>query len=252
MARFILAIAFVLAFVVPASGYDIVWDGDSEGDITIEAQIDCYIQVVWQDPEIHFTDDAGGVDPVTGTYDFWDVALEGVANNVACPDDDNQHPLWPWAGDQWYAGAGGRYYESADGAVIYIHSNNDLTMTTTVNGDLAGTINDPNNKIPTYFTLALAPFMIDGAWLDDGVGIPYDGAGCYVDGPDAGGVMTPCVNAFPNQNAFPCEPALTSWTLDLDAETQGTMKFLARINRHGMADPGDLYQTSIHVAFSTP
>lgn len=261
MRKIIIAAVAAIAFValsIPAFGYKVTWDGPKYKEIPIKLQIDCYIQIDWQDSAIVFNDGTS-VDPETGTYDFWSDQLEGKVYAL-CPDGDTKHSPDPWAGDHWYA-TNGLYYESADGAVLYINSNNDLTMTVHVNGDLAGTENDSNNKIPTWFTLCLAPFTINSIAVDDGYrsakgGVnPFtDKIGGYADGSDAGGVMT--VGAgnpiFPNQNAFPCAPASRDWTLDLDAQSEGTMKFLCRIHRHGMADPGDLYKTFIDVSFATP
>jgi hypothetical protein len=254
--NFLIALC-VLALTLPAFGYEVRWEGDQSGDITIELQIDCYIQIQWQDVLITFNDGTT-LDPVTGTYDFWSTQLMNVAYGL-CPDDEpwgGKHSPDPWAGGDYYAGPGGRYYESADGAVIYIHSNNDFEMDVHVNGNLTGTLNSPFGQIPTWFTLCLAPFIINGSPLDDGSRIPgvnpyTNEIGCYADGPPGGGPMTPCPSgkAFPNQHAFPCDPPSQTWTLDIDAPAQGTMKFLCRIERHGMMDGGDLYTTWIDVDF---
>ena len=246
MLRYILTALCVLALATPVFGYDVTWDGDPEGDIDINLQIDCYIQIDRQDSEIHFSDGT-----VVGEEDWWMTSLQPVGT-VQCPDDDNQHPMYPWAGDQWYAGAGGRFYESYDGATIFIHSNNDLTMTVHTNGDLAGTVNDPLNKIPTWFTLGLCPFMINSAWIT-GHNIPLCGnPGCYASDVDADFAMEVCTGPdHPGQFVFPCAGNNT-YTLDLDAETQGTLKFLSRIERHGMADPGDHYYTWLDVDFTSP
>ena len=256
MLRYILTALCVLALATPVFGYEVIWEGDAEGDIDIALQIDCYIQIQRQDTDIHFTDQS--------PYDWWSTQLRPFDQGQRCPDPDGyggQHPMYPWAGDQYYAGTTGRFYESDDGAVIYIHSNNDLTMTVISHGDLTGTntpIPTPPNTIPTWFTLALCPFMIDGNWLS-GHNIPIGGcAGCYVADTDLDGVMEAddgsgnCTGPdYSNQWVFACAPP-SSWTLDLDAETQGTMKFLGRIERHGMADPGDHYTTTLDVNFATP
>jgi hypothetical protein len=246
MLRYILAGICVLALAAPAYGYEVIWDGDPDGNIDINLQIDCYIQIIWQDTDINFTDQP--------PYDWWSTTLVPVGNQ-RCPDDGNQHPMYPWAGDAYYA-ASGRYYESDDGATIYIHSNNDLTMRVHTNGDLTGTnlpIPTPPNTIPTWFTLALCPFQINSVWIA-GHNIPFCGnPGCYASDTDTDGNMEVCTCPdHPNQFVFPCAPASQDFFLDLDAETQGTMKFLARIHRNGMADPGDLYYTFLDVHFTTP
>ncbi len=233
-----------LLFVLPLMGYEQIWDGNSEGDIEINLQVDCYIQITWQDTEIDFTDQS--------PYDYWSTQLMGLGYS-ACPDDDNKHPMDPWAGDQWYTGGNGRYYESHDGAVIYVHTNNELTMSVQTNGDLTGQVHPAaNNTIPTYFTVALAPFMIDDVWLTTGT-IPGGGQGSYLyeSGLGVFGYNNPSYN-YPDQYAFPCAPA-SQWQLGpMMPETQGTIKFLCRIHRNGMADPGDHYYTSLNVMFTSP
>jgi|GEM_PF-2248925 len=243
MLRYLLTALCVLALATPVFGYDVVWDGDADGDIDINLQIDCYIQIDRQDEEIHFSD---GTEP----EDWWMTSLQPVGT-LQCPDDGTQRPMYAWAGDNYYAGAGGRFYESYDGAVIYINSNNDLTMHLITHGDLAGTINDPNNTIPTWITLGLCPFMINSTPVT-GHNIPLCGnPGCYVSH-TGGGVLQPCVgNDHPNQDVIPLAPPAT-YTLDMDAQVMGTMKFLCRIERHGMADDGDLYATTVDVNFTTP
>ena len=234
-----------LLFALPLMGYEVIWDGEPDGDIEINLQVDCYIQIIWQDTEIHFTDQE--------PYDWWSTQLMGLGYS-ACPDDDNQHPMYPWAGDQWYTQGQGRYYESRDGAQIFVHTNNELSMWVHTNGDLTGQVHpEANNTIPTWFTVALAPFMIDDAWLTTGT-IPGDGQGSYLYDLGTGffGYNNPTYN-YPNQYAFPCAPASQTWRLGpMMPETQGTIKFLCRIRRHGMADPGDHYFTWLDVTFTTP
>jgi hypothetical protein len=229
----------ILALAVPALGYDTTWDGEPDSDICIRLSVDCYIQIIWQDIEIDF-----------GENDFWCTVLADSAYHP-CPDDDNQHPGYAWAGDEWYAGPGGRYYESYDGASVFVHSNNDIYVTIHTNGNLKGAEN--NGEIPTWFTLALAPFKIGGDVLDDEVGFPLsDEDGCYCDDANEDYDITYCDFTYPHQYCFPCDPASETWRLDLPAETEGTMKFLARINRHGMADEGDDYSTCLDVTFAEP
>ncbi|MGB7061709.1 MAG: hypothetical protein WBF13_05060 [Candidatus Zixiibacteriota bacterium] len=249
MIRKLFVVFCVLALAAPVYGYDVIWDGDPQGDITIELQIDCYIQIDRQDPEIHFTN----VSP----FDWWSTTLVPVGTQK-CPDNDGKHPMDPWAGDHWYAPTG-LYYESDDGAVIFVRSNNDITMRVHTRGDLYGTVNSSANKIPTWFTLALCPFIINGVTIA-GHTIPGGGcAGCYAHGPAGGGVMGVADAAgacsgtdYPSQHVFPCAPASQTWALDMDAPVAGTMKFLCRIHRNGMLDPGDHYYTWLDVDFTSP
>ncbi|RPJ40264.1 MAG: hypothetical protein EHM19_13965, partial [Candidatus Latescibacterota bacterium] len=150
MLRRLLPILCALLIAAPAMGYTTIWEGAADNDIQIDLQVDCYIQIQWQDTQIQFD----------GTSDFWATQLMGVGY-AACPDLDGKFAADPWAGDDWYA-PNGIYFESGDGALIFVHSNNDLSMWTHTNGNLAGTINDPANQIPTWFTVALAPFKIGG------------------------------------------------------------------------------------------
>ena len=240
----------VLVLAIPAFSYDTTWDGDPEGVITINADINCFIQILWQDVEIQFQETANDT-----PHDWWSWQLEGVGY-TACPDPGEKLPLNPWAGDAYYCGDSGIYYESGDGAHIFVTSNNSLSMTVTTNGDLHGTVNDPNNKIPTWFTVCLAPFIIGGEQLEGTV--PLDGSGQYLyEDPNNPGVFLHGDDSqghnYPNQHAFSCEPAGTSWTLGpMPPYVWGTIKFLVRIHRHGMADAGDSYSTTLDVAFSTP
>lgn len=246
MLRTLLAIVAIAAVVVPAMAYEETWDGAPDGDLTVYLELDCYVQIEWQDTDIVF-DEAG---------DWWCATREGVGYS-ACPDPEGKYPTDPWAGDSYYAGAAGMYYESADGAVIFIRSNNPLTMDVHVNGNLHSTNPDCGDcYIPTWFTLAAAPFMVEGVWT--GVGnIPGDGWGTYIheDAPPDPGVLgynDAFYGIWPNQKAFPCDPASNNWVLGpLCPGLQGTLKFLARINRHGMVDPGGDYTTWLDVQFTS-
>lgn len=246
MLRILIAMVTVAALAVPAMGYEVILVGDWDGIIDINLQIDCYIQIDRQDSDIAFTDLA--------PFDWWSTQLTGLAY-ARCADDDNQHPMYAWAGDQWYAGAGGRFYESDDGGVIYVRSNNDLTMNVHTNGDLSGIINDPLNKIPTWFTVALCPFVINDVALS-GHTVPFCGhPGCYLSDWNGDFAFEMCDGGydFPNQWVFPCEPASQTYTTGTMAPSvYGTIKFLGRIERHGMADAGDHYYTHLDVNFTSP
>jgi len=242
MLRVIVAIMAVVALAVPAAAYETTWDGDAAGDITIYLTLDCYIQIEWQDTDIVF-------DGVSGW--FCD-QLEDVAY-AACPDGDGKFPTDPWAGSSYYA-SGGLFYESADGAVIFIRSNNPLSMSVTTNGDLYFEEEGCESYIPTWFTMCAAPFMVDGVWT--GVGdIPGDGWGTYLNETGAGvlGYNDPVEGKHPNQTAFPCAPPANNWVLGpLCPGIEGTLKFLGRIHRHGMEDMGGNYTTVLNVLFTSP
>ena len=246
MLRILIAIMAVAALAVPAMGYEVILVGEWDGMININLQIDCYIQIDRQSSDIAFTDQT--------PYDYWSTQLTGLAYGD-CPDDDAQHPMYPWAGDQWYAGAGGRYYESRAGGVIYVRSNNDLTMNVTTHGDLYGTVHGPFNTIPTWFTIAMCPFVIDDNPVS-GHTVPFCyNPGCYLSDGNGDFVFEMCDVGydFPNQWAFSCEPSGTVYTTGtMNPAVYGTIKFLGRIERHGMADPGDHYYTYLDVNFTSP
>jgi len=237
-----LVFLMVLLVATAAWSYEVVWDitGDNPQLVTINLQINCYIQVEWQDTAIEF-DEAGW-----GAADYWSTQLMGLGYSPGA-DDDNQWAGSPWAGDDWYAGTTGRFFESGDNAHVFVHSNNEFWMDVTVNGDLYGTINSASNTIPTWFTCALCPFIMGGVQLMGNV--PIGGNGHYLT--DAGGGFFGHGDTYPNQQAFPCATAAT-WRLNFTPEAEGTIAFLARVERHGMADPGDHYYTDFLVTFGEP
>jgi hypothetical protein len=212
---------------------------DQNEHITIGLTVDQFIQIDWQDLAITYDMNS----------DWWSSTLGGVAYQ-SCPDDGGKYAFDAWGGASYYAGAGGRYYESGDGGVIYVNSNDDLTMVVGVVGDLTG--GNTSATLPTYFTCAFAPFQIGSTAITTGT-IPGDGQGCYLG--DAGGNMFSIGNSaynYPSQHPFPCSPA-TSWsTGSMSPQVEGTIKFLARVHRHGMADPADTYSTHLDVTFSNP
>jgi hypothetical protein len=253
MLRKILLVTCVLGLTAPVMAYNVIWDGVPADSFMISLQIDCYIQIDRQDTEIIFNDGTTP-DPVTGTYDFYASQLEDVVYTPG-PDTEGKHSTDPWAGDHYYC-PNGEYWESADGAVIFIRSNNDLTMIVHVKGNLEGTINSSDNKIPTWITICFAPFVMDGQVVDDGrpggVNPFHTGPGAYAFGPIGGGTITLGDETFPNQHAFECDPYSTTWTVDMPCWIEGTVKFLARIWRNGMQDQGDLYVTYVDVDFTSP
>lgn len=251
--RYFLAILMSLALVSIAWSYSTCWHfpsgGDETEEICIILDLPCWIQIDWQDCTIEFD----------GVNDYWCYDLMGTGYYVPGTDPypEGKGCLDPWAGADYYA-PNGIYFESYDGADIYVHANNQLIMTVHTNGDLYGTCVFPNcpedHWIPTWFTVALCPFMIDDVWLTTGT-IPFSGGqqGCYL-GPGTAWdfLYDNAAYNYPNQHAFQCNPVSQTWTLGpLNPEVQGTIKFLARIWRRGLVDAGDDYRTCLDVAFST-
>ncbi len=243
MLRIIVTIMAIAALTLSAAAYTTVWDGDAAGDITIYLGLDCYVQIQWQDIDIIFND---------GT-DYFCPQLEDIGYS-ACPDGDGKGPLNPWAGSGYYTGDAGMYYESADGAVIFFRSNNPLSMEVDSNGDLHAVDPDCGDcYIPTWFTMCAAPLMVEGEWVGVGT-IPGDGWGTYLheDSPGVLGYNNIPHGLYPTQEAFACEPA-NHWVLGpLCPGVEGTMKFLARIHRNGLADAGGDYTTVLNVLFTSP
>ena len=253
MLRILIAMMAVVALAVPAMGYGTQWEGSPSGQLEIHLALNCYIQIEWQETWIVFN----------GTTDWWSRHLDNVAY-AACPDSAGKWSTDPWGGDAYYAPITGIYYESGDGAVIFVRSNNDLSMAVTTNGDLLGQTNAGN--LDTWFTVCLAPFQIGGVALAGSVptgGQPghylYD-AGSAVFGhaddgganPVPGGSVPAGYDNWPDQYAFPCVGSQT-WTLgSMSPYIEGTIKFLGRVHRHGMADAGDDYKTTLDVLFTTP
>ena len=250
MLRVLIAMMAVAALAVPAAAYETSWDFPSGGtqneNIDIYLTLDCWIQIDWQDTEIYFD----------GDNDYWSTQLESLAY-APCPDDaPGKNAQDPWGGADYYTGGAGRYYESFDGAVIFVRSNNPLSMMVHTNGDLLST--DPlcgDCTIPTWFTVALCPFWVEGVQLDAGL-IPISGGqpGVYLfdDAGEFGYDDTVPGYFFPYQKAFACEPASQEWTLGpLCPYVEGTIKFLARVLRHGLEDAGGDYHTFLDVHFST-
>ena len=248
MLRILIAIMAVAALAVPAMGYETQWEGDQDGNLDIHLQLDCWIQIQWQNQLIEFD----------GLGDWYHTSLDHFAY-IACPDPEGKFPTDPWAGDAYYCGSDGMYYESADGAVIFVRSNNDLSMMVHTNGDLTGTLNPPYDTLPTWFTVCLSPFQIGGVALVGSVPtVPETGHYLY----DAGGSAFGHANDgagpagwdnWPDQYPFPCAPASQNWTLgSMPPYVEGTIKFLGRVERHGLADQGDDYHTFLDVHFTTP
>ncbi len=249
MLRILIAIMAVAALAVPAMGYGTTWDGSPSGQLEIHLELNCYIQIEWQEIWIVFN----------GTGDWYSTQLANVAY-AAC-DDVSKYPTDPWGGDAYYC-SDGMYYESGDGAVIFVRSNNDLSMAVTTNGNLTG--QSHGGTLDTWFTVCLAPFQIAGSPLLGSVptgGEPghylYDGGANAFGhanngaGPP-GSVAGTTYDNWPDQYPFPCATVGQNWTLGSMAPyIEGTIKFLGRVHRPGMADAGDDYKTTLDVLFTT-
>jgi len=244
MLRILIAMMVVAMLVVPAMGYTI-----TNGSATFDIKLDLggLVYVEWQDYDIVFD----------GLGDWYSQTQVANVAYLACPDPYGMFPTDAYAGDNWN-GTGydppGMWYESADGARVYVKSNLDLYMQVDTHGDLTGA--STSHTLPTWFTVCLATFEEAGATLNGTV--PFSN-GHYLfehhtditkfdHAPDG---TVPFGN-WPDQEAFLCAPANT-WTLGpVQPYCAGTIQFLGRVYRDGLNDPSDLYSTTLDVVFTAP
>jgi hypothetical protein len=267
MRRFIItAIAFAAVLAFGSAAFAVL-DIQGAGPITVKLTIQPYTQVWFQDdnwqtppgpgePDIVFSPTAG-VDPsrklplgLIGQYLY--TASMGSAE------------------DGWATG----YFESTDGATIFMQSNTDFSGSLAITGDLSDGL---GHTIPSWFTIAvngwdpilgvpdpngfrLKNSVTPGGWVNDGT-IPGNGKGGYagngnLTGEDVAGPVIPFAfgsQAFwPNQDAFRMA-TMNGSTFDLDAPVgPGTMKFLARCKRMGVIDVAGNYTATITPTFTAP
>jgi len=278
MSKYVIAIAVLVAFGLSGSAFA-TSDVQGAGPINVSLTIGSWCQIWYQD-------------------DNWATPPAGPDANEPDIVFSSAGPSYP--GDPYRALAGtviGLYdyiapfpptdaraigfYESEDGATIYMESNANFTGTITCSGDLTGTV--LGAKIPTWFTVALTGYdktlatpandprgfvlgNTGGAnppWVDDCI-IPnsgglkggYGGNGLGVGSGDvaanpAGGIGFGGEDGHPGQDAF--QMTGSPYALNMVAPVgPGTMKFLARCKRMGVMDPADIYSATITVAFVTP
>jgi hypothetical protein len=162
------------------------------------------------------------------------------------------------------------YFESSDGAAIWMQSNADLTGSITTSGDLD---DGYGNTLPTWFTILVQGFEkslhipdpegfrlgnAPGGYVADGV-IPGVGQGGYggdgdLIGEDVTGPVTPFSfgnqAVYPNQDAFQMATNNGS-TFDLDAPIgPGKMKFVGRCLRNGTHDVAGPYSATMMITFT--
>jgi hypothetical protein len=215
---------------------------------------------------IQFQDDTWGTatspepDIVFGTGDYHNTTLIGTYASGYTPISTDPY--------------GTGYYESLDGATIYMKSNQDLTETIAVSGPLtSGT-----HTLPSWFTVAVtgydetagAPdpngFRLGSSqsgtgWVADGIipGATMGGYGGHLlgGGGGTGSSQGPGPIYFGGQPFWGVQDAFQlisgNYTMDLDAPVgPGTMKFLGRVLRSGMADVAGAYTATMTISFVTP
>lgn len=256
--RKVLVILCVLALTLPAMAAWTVLGNNTitvsltiEGETWIQFQDDAWATAVSPEPDIIF-----------GAGDYHNTVLIGTYAAGYTPISTDAY--------------GTGYYESLDGATIYMKSNQDLTETIAVSGPLtSGT-----HTLPSWFTVAVTGYdetlnvadplgfrlgssQSGTGWVADGV-IPGSTTGGY-GGHILGGGGGTGISAGPPdapiywggqpfwglQDAW--QMAAGNYTMDLDAPVgPGTMKFLGRVLRSGMADVAGLYNATLTVTFTTP
>jgi hypothetical protein len=258
MLRSLVAALCVLALAGAVAAAPI---GDQQGNSTITVQLTIakYSQVWYQDDSYGI---AGGGEPdivfsSTAGVDWYNTALSGA------------YGTHTQAATEAYACG---YFESADGATIWIKANCDLSGNVATSGDLTS----GSNTIPTWYTIAVTGwddcqgihdpngFRLGNSgsgtgWVNEGTppgasspgGYAGDGDGFFS---DIGAAVTPVIFGgcafYPNQDCF--QMANTSGsTFDLDAPVgPGTMQFLARCLRSGVHDVAGAYTATITPTFT--
>ncbi len=250
MKSLLIVIAMIIAIgLLTSSAMAVTWDGAQSGSISVTCDIPGYAQIQWQDTQIAFSNNNDA------TGDYWnDTAVEGSVYNPlpkgTSDPDEIKASTDPWAGY-----SDGVWYESRDNAMIYLHSNADLTMTVADNGPLTS----GSDTVPTWFTLSAygsgGSALINSQPYGGSPGLPGSQTGTTGTFLYESGTSLLFGNSsyeFPQQDAIPLDGGSNSWDADLDAETDATLTFVVRIHRNGLSDVMGTYTTSIGVSFNSP
>jgi len=212
--------------------------------VSINLTIPAWTSVDWQDYDIVFA--SSGT-----TYDYWSATLQGVAYANPPDGDGKMYATEPWTGDHWYAPTG-LYWESRDGARVFLRSNCGLTMSVVPSGDLT-TTQCGGNTLSTYYTVCgtsdIPGFKADGN-IYTGGNPPSGYNGQYLDAGFDFNLVPAAGNVYPTQAVF----AMTgpNQSLVMTNVVYGTFKFLARVHRDGMLDCAGLYSASLTVTITQP
>lgn len=258
------ALVTICILALSSTAFAVV-DIQGQGPITVKLTIQAYTQVWFQDDNWSTPPAAGEPDIVfSGTQgvDYYRSLANGLIGKYL-PTDGSSGT----AEDGWAMG----FFESNDGATIWMQSNTDFSGTLTTTGDL----NDGSgNTVPTWFTIAVTGYdgtipgpdpngfrlgNAPGGWVADGI-IPGASMGGYAGDGTSGGqdVAGPITFGFGNKDFWPIQDAFqmattTGWLFDLDAPVgPGTMKFLARVKRAGVVDVAGSYTATITPTFTVP
>ena len=241
----------------------------SDQTVTINLTVAVYTECTWQETAIQFRDlSYAGPD-----YDWWNTTgHQGTAYN-APPDPatptGKYHASDPWAGDPFYCPTG-EWWESFDGAHVFVRSNCGLTMDVVPGGPLsASCVGCPTHTLETWYTVAATgmnwdtpPSHPNGGFMANGCvygmgNIPLIAANC--DGQYLGNSFNlvatppapPADNMWPGQWDFPMTVG-SNQQLGMDCIVCGTFEFKARVLRQGMVDPAGAYTTNLQVTISQP
>jgi hypothetical protein len=229
------ALLALIVMVVAAPAFAVTWDvsGPCSQPITMSLTIPGYVQIIHQDCNITWDSNYP-----PNNLDFIRALAGGVRGQYLAlgPTDKPAMDAWAQA-----------YYESRDGALIYMNTNTNVTMTVTPGGNLT----DGTHTLNTWYTLAAAPFVLGGVALNDGI-LPLDGPGSYAaDDAAPVGFMELGGTAFwPNQ--YPFAMAGGQEVLSIPAPANGTLKWLGRVERNGLNDVAGAYAATITVGFTAP
>lgn len=264
MLRKILAALIVLALAVPVAATP---DIDPPDSILVQLTIGEYAQVWFQDDNWgHSAPGERDLDIVfsgaEGT-DYYRLTSDGLIGEY-----DPTTSTSGTAEDGWSMG----YFESRDGATIWIQSNVDLDGYVCPQGDLEEL--GGGHTLPSWYTVAVTGYdhgtgMPDpngfrlgnalggSGWVSDGI-LPFASAGGYAGDGDATGnevLLVPAgIFSFGNQGFWPDQDAFAMASacgmFDFDAPVgPGTIKFLGRVHRNGVADPAGIYTSYINIGF---
>jgi hypothetical protein len=230
-------------------------------NISINLTIPQYAQVIYQDDSYAYPPTAAPDIQFSGTsgVDWYNTTLSGAYYHVTDLAMD------PWACNYW---------ESSDGATIYVKANCSMTCTITTSGNLVGATT--SHEIPTWFTLSATGyneclgiadpngFFNGGTYVNTGA-IPFasspggyagNGNGAFDDLAGGGAFfLSNACAAYPQQDVFQmgAVAAPNTWTIALGAPVgPGTLKFLARIKRSSTKDLADAYSATITPTFTCP
>lgn len=273
MKRLVIAVAIIaIALFAFKSTASATTDIPYQGPIYVQLTVNPWTQIWFQDDNWKTPN---APDPWGTGANATDIDINFANNDYMRALADGLIGEYASTGDPTFGGNIG-YFESQDGATIYMESNTNFSGTIACSGNLTRTTL-PATTIPTWFTIAVTGYDklgigdngfrlgnsgSGGNWVDDTPPPPGGSKGGYagdnsggavgneVTGNPAGGIRFGTQGTYPNQDAFQMIP---SYTLAMVAPVgPGTMKFLARCKRTGVHDLAGTYAATITPTFTIP